>query len=71
MHLNDARVASKFVVQALLGRDVIAFGDSCCKRALFCCVDDLIDDLVRPMNTADDVTGPINIGNPQEFTFLN
>jgi UDP-glucuronate decarboxylase len=69
MHPNDGRVVSNFVVQALLGRDITMFGDGLQTRS-FCYVDDLIDGLVRLMGTADDVTGPINIGNPKEFTIL-
>ena len=69
MHPNDGRVVSNFIVQALLGRDITIFGDGQQTRS-FCYVDDLIDGLVRLMNTADDVTGPINIGNPDEFTML-
>jgi UDP-glucuronate decarboxylase len=69
MHPNDGRVVSNFVVQALLGRDITLFGDGLQTRS-FCYVDDLIDGLVRLMGTADDVTGPINIGNPNEFTIL-
>jgi len=70
MHPNDGRVVSNFIVQALLGRDITVFGDGLQTRS-FCYVDDLIDGLVRLMNTADDVTGPINIGNPKEFTVLD
>jgi UDP-glucuronate decarboxylase len=69
MHPNDGRVVSNFIVQALLGRDITVFGDGLQTRA-FCYVDDLIDGLLRLMDTADDVTGPINIGNPKEFTIL-
>ena len=69
MHPNDGRVVSNFIVQALLGRDITVFGDGLQTRS-FCYVDDLIDGLVRLMNTGDDVTGPINIGNPKEFTML-
>jgi UDP-glucuronate decarboxylase len=69
MHPNDGRVVSNFIVQALLGRDITVFGNGLQTRA-FCYVDDLIDGLVRLMNSADDVTGPINIGNPKEFTIL-
>ena len=69
MHPNDGRVVSNFIVQALLGRDITVFGDGQQTRS-FCYVDDLIDGLVRLMNTADAVIGPINIGNPQEFTIL-
>ena len=69
MHPNDGRVVSNFIVQALLGRDITVFGDGLQTRS-FCYVDDLIDGLVCLMNTTDDVTGPINIGNPKEFTIL-
>jgi len=69
MHPNDGRVVSNFIVQALLGRDITIFGDGQQTRS-FCYVDDMIDALIRLMNTADDVTGPINIGNPHEFTML-
>jgi UDP-glucuronate decarboxylase len=69
MHPNDGRVVSNFVVQALLGRDITVFGDGLQTRS-FCYVDDLIDGLIRLMSTSDDVTGPINLGNPKEFTML-
>jgi UDP-glucuronate decarboxylase len=69
MHPNDGRVVSNFVVQALLGRDITVFGDGLQTRS-FCYVDDLIDGIIRLMNTSDDVTGPINLGNPKEFTML-
>jgi UDP-glucuronate decarboxylase len=69
MHPNDGRVVSNFIVQALLGRDITVFGDGLQTRS-FCYVDDLIDGLIRLMNTSDTVTGPINIGNPTEFTIL-
>jgi UDP-glucuronate decarboxylase len=67
MHPNDGRVVSNFIVQALLNRDITIFGDGSQTRA-FCYVDDLIDGLVRLMNSKDEVTGPINIGNPEEFS---
>ena len=69
MHPNDGRVVSNFIVQALLGRNITIFGDGQQTRS-FCYVDDMIDALVGLMNTADEVTGPINIGNPDEFTML-
>ena len=69
MHPNDGRVVSNFIVQALLGRDLTVYGDGAQTRS-FCYVDDLIDGLIRLMATADAVTGPINIGNPVEFTIL-
>jgi UDP-glucuronate decarboxylase len=70
MHPNDGRVVSNFIVQALLGRDITVFGDGSQTRS-FCYVDDMIDGLLRLMDSTDDVTGPINIGNPQEFTILD
>jgi UDP-glucuronate decarboxylase len=69
MHPNDGRVVSNFVVQALLGRDITIYGDGAQTRS-FCYVDDLVDGLVRLMKSADDVTGPINIGNPDEYSML-
>ncbi|MGA9009734.1 MAG: UDP-glucuronic acid decarboxylase family protein [Xanthobacteraceae bacterium] len=69
MHPNDGRVVSNFIVQALLGRDITVFGDGMQTRS-FCYVDDLIDGLIRLMDSAENVTGPINIGNPTEFTML-
>jgi UDP-glucuronate decarboxylase len=67
MHPNDGRVVSNFIVQALLGREITVFGDGQQTRS-FCYVEDLIDGLIRLMSTSDDVTGPVNLGNPQEFT---
>jgi UDP-glucuronate decarboxylase len=67
MHPNDGRVVSNFIVQALLGRDMMIYGDGSQTRA-FCYVDDLIDGLIRLMDTADTVTGPINLGNPDELS---
>jgi UDP-glucuronate decarboxylase len=69
VHPNDGRVVSNFIVQALLGRDITVYGDGSQTRS-FCYVDDLIDGLVRLMASSDPVTGPINIGNPDEFTIL-
>lgn len=69
MHPNDGRVVSNFIVQALLGRDVTIYGDGMQTRA-FCYVDDLVDGLIRLMNSNDEITGPINLGNPGEFTML-
>ena len=66
-HPNDGRVVSSFIVQALLGRDLTIFGDGEQTRS-FCYVDDLVDGFHRLMGTSSDVTGPINLGNPQEFT---
>jgi UDP-glucuronate decarboxylase len=67
MHPNDGRVVSNFIVQALLGRDITIFGDGLQTRS-FCYVDDLIDGLIRLMASGDDIIGPINIGNPVEFS---
>lgn len=69
MHPNDGRVVSNFVIQALLGRDITVYGEGTQTRS-FCYVDDLIDGMMRLMATPDSVTGPINIGNPTEFTIL-
>ena len=66
MHPNDGRVVSNFIVQALRGEDITLYGDGSQTRA-FCYVDDLIDGFVRLMATGDDVTGPINLGNPHEI----
>ena len=67
MHPNDGRVVSNFIMQALLGQDITVYGDGTQTRA-FCYVDDLVDGLVRLMQSKDEVTGPINIGNPEEFS---
>jgi len=69
MHPNDGRVVSNFIVQALLGRDLTVFGDGSQTRS-FCYVDDLIDGLIRLMDTPASVTGPVNIGNPTEFKII-
>ena len=69
MHPNDGRVVSNFIVQALLGRDITIYGDGSQTRS-FCYVDDLIDGLISLMGTSDGVTGPVNIGNPDEFSIL-
>ncbi|MEG3640070.1 UDP-glucuronic acid decarboxylase family protein [Magnetococcus sp. PR-3] len=67
MHPNDGRVVSNFIVQALKGDPITLFGEGQQTRS-FCYVDDLIEGFVRFMNTDDDVAGPINLGNPKEFT---
>ncbi len=67
MHLNDGRVVSNFIVQALKGEDITIHGDGSQTRS-FCYVDDLIEGMVRFMDSRDDFTGPVNIGNPTEFT---
>ena len=65
---NDGRVVSNFIVQALKGQDITVYGDGSQTRS-FCYVDDMIEGFVRLMNT-DDFTGPVNLGNPKEFTIL-
>ncbi len=67
MHPNDGRVVSNFIVQALKGEPITIYGEGQQTRS-FCYVDDLVDGLMRLMETPDEVTGPINLGNPTEFT---
>src|SRR5512133_2929030 len=67
MHPNDGRVVSNFIMQALRGENIAIYGDGMQTRS-FCYVDDLIDGMIRMMNTPDEFTGPVNIGNPDEFT---
>ena len=69
MHLNDGRVVSNFVVQALKGEPITMYGDGLQTRS-FCYVDDLIDGLMRMMASGDEVTGPMNLGNPDESTMI-
>jgi UDP-glucuronate decarboxylase len=69
MHPNDGRVVSNFIVQALQGKDITIYGSGQQTRS-FCYVDDLIDAMVKMMGTENGFTGPINIGNPGEFTML-
>lgn len=69
MHPNDGRVVSNFIVQALRGQDITIYGDGQQSRS-FCYVDDLIDVTIKMMNAPDDFIGPLNIGNPAEFTML-
>jgi UDP-glucuronate decarboxylase len=69
MHPNDGRVVSNFIVQALRGQDITIYGDGSQTRS-FCYVDDLIEGMIRLMDSPDDVTGPINVGNPGEFTMI-
>lgn len=69
MMANDGRVVSNFIVQALQGEPVTIYGDGSQTRS-FCYVDDLIEAMLRMMDTASDITGPVNIGNPGEFTML-
>jgi UDP-glucuronate decarboxylase len=67
MHPNDGRVVSNFIVQALKGKSITIFGDGSQTRS-FCYVDDLIEGFIRLMATGNEVTGPVNLGNPGEFT---
>jgi UDP-glucuronate decarboxylase len=70
MHPNDGRVVSNFVVQALSGRPITIYGKGTQTRS-FCYVTDMVDALVRLMNSGDALTGPVNLGNPEEFTILD
>jgi UDP-glucuronate decarboxylase len=67
MHPNDGRVVSNFIVQALQNENITIYGDGSQTRS-FCYVDNLIDGLIKLMESGDDFTGPVNIGNPNEFT---
>lgn len=69
MHPNDGRVVSNFIMQALNGRDITVYGEGSQTRS-FCFVDDMIEGLLRMMNNPDGFTGPVNLGNPNEFTIL-
>ena len=69
MHPNDGRVVSNFIMQALKGEPITIYGDGAQTRS-FCFVSDLIEGFLRLMNTPDEVTGPVNLGNPREFTIL-
>jgi UDP-glucuronate decarboxylase len=69
MQINDGRVISNFIVQALKGEDITVYGDGSQTRS-FCYLDDMIEGLIRLMNTPDEITGPINLGNPKETSIL-
>ncbi len=69
MHPNDGRVVSNFIVQALTNKDITIYGKGTQTRS-FQYIDDLVEGLIRMMKTGDDIIGPVNIGNPQEFTML-
>ena len=69
MAVNDGRVVSNFIIQALRGEDITIYGDGSHTRS-FCYVDDMTDGLIRMMNAGDDFYGPVNLGNPVEFTIL-
>ena len=69
MHPNDGRVVSNFIIQALKGEDITIYGDGKQTRS-FCYVDDLLDGMIKMMNTGDNIIGPINVGNPNEFSMF-
>jgi len=69
MHPNDGRVVSNFILQALNNKDITVYGDGKQTRS-FCYVDDLIEGVIRMMNTPGDFTGPVNLGNPEEYSIL-
>jgi len=69
MAIHDGRVVSNFIIQALQGKNITIYGDGTHTRS-FCYVDDLVEGLIRMMNSADEFYGPVNIGNPEEFTIL-
>jgi UDP-glucuronate decarboxylase len=69
MHPNDGRVVSNFILQALNNEDITVYGDGKQTRS-FCYVDDLIEGVIRMMNTPGDFTGPVNLGNPEEYSIL-
>jgi UDP-glucuronate decarboxylase len=69
MHPNDGRVISNFIIQALSNQDITVYGDGSQTRS-FCYVDDMIDGLVRMMNSPEDFIGPVNIGNPSEYSIV-
>jgi UDP-glucuronate decarboxylase len=70
MYPNDGRVVSNFIMQALTGNDITIYGEGSQTRS-FCYVDDLIDGFIRLMDSSDDFTGPVNLGNPNEFSILD
>ncbi len=70
MHPNDGRVVSNFIVQALKGEDITVYGDGSQTRS-FCYVDDMIDGIIKMMNSDDSITGPINLGNPVEIRIID
>jgi UDP-glucuronate decarboxylase len=69
MHQHDGRVVSNFIIQALKGDNITVYGDGSHTRS-FCYIDDMIEGLMKLMNTSDDVTGPVNLGNPSEISIL-
>ena len=69
MHPNDGRVVSNFIVQALTNQDITVFGDGSQTRS-FCYVDDMVEGIIRMMQSPDEITGPVNLGNPEERSIL-
>jgi UDP-glucuronate decarboxylase len=69
MHQHDGRVVSNFIIQALKDENITVYGDGSHTRS-FCYIDDMIDGLMKLMNTSDDITGPVNLGNPSEISIL-
>jgi UDP-glucuronate decarboxylase len=69
MALNDGRVVSNFIVQSLKGENITVYGDGSQTRS-FCYVDDMVDGIIRMMGSREDFSGPVNLGNPDEFTIL-
>ncbi len=69
MHLNDGRVVSNFIIQALKGEDITVYGDGSQTRS-FCYIGDMVDGLIKLMGTSDDFPGPVNLGNPSEISIL-
>ena len=69
MSVNDGRVVSNFIIQALKGENITIYGNGMQTRS-FCYIDDLVDGLIRMMNSRDEFSGPVNIGNPEEYTML-
>lgn len=69
MHPNDGRVVSNFIVQALQGKDITIYGDGKQTRS-FCYIDDMIEGLIKLMNSSDEFTGPVNLGNPEEISII-
>lgn len=69
MDVGDGRVVSNFIIQALKNEDITIYGDGSQTRS-FCYVDDLVEGMIRMMNSRDGITGPVNVGNPGEFTIL-
>jgi len=69
MHPNDGRVVSNFIIQAIQNKPITIYGDGSQTRS-FCYVDDMLDGLIKLMNTNDEIIGPINLGNPSEFKII-